>query len=56
MTDMDKSWAQELRRRIGLYDEYEASGRWPGKMTAVDYLGLAALAVVLVVGFSFWGL
>ncbi len=55
MTENDKSWARELERRIKIYDEIEASGHWQGRLTAADYLGLAALTVVLVVGFWTWG-
>lgn len=55
MSEMDKSWAQELQRRIGIYDEIEATGRWQGRMTATDYLAILALAFVLVAGFWAWG-
>jgi len=54
MTEMDKDWAQELQRRITVYDECEARSHWPGKMTAADYVGLAVLTIVLVVGFTVW--
>ena len=55
MSEMDKSWAQELQRRIGIYDEMEAKGAWAGRMTATDYLGILALAFALVAGFWAWG-
>jgi|JI10StandDraft_1071094.scaffolds.fasta_scaffold1294688_1 hypothetical protein len=54
MTEIDKAWAQELQRRITVYDECESRSHWPGKMTAADYAGLAVLTIVLVVGFSVW--
>lgn len=55
MSEMDKAWAQELQRRIGVYDEIEANGAWSGRMTATDYLAILALAVGLVAGFWTWG-
>lgn len=55
MTEMDKSWAQELQRRIGIYDEIEAKDAWSGRMTATDYLSILALAAALVAGFWAWG-
>ncbi len=55
MSEMDKSWAQELRRRIDVYDQIEAKGAWPGRMTATDYLGILVLAATLVAGFWTWG-
>jgi hypothetical protein len=54
MTEIDKAWAQELQRRITVYDECESRSHWPGKMTAADYAGLVVLTIVLVVGFSVW--
>ena len=55
MSEMDKAWAQELQRRIDIYDEIEARGGWQGRMSATDYLALLALAVGLVAGFWTWG-
>lgn len=55
MTEMDKAWAQELQRRIDVYDEIEARGGWQGRMTGADYLGLLVLTVLLVAGFWTWG-
>ena len=55
MSEMDKFWAQELQRRIGIYDEIEAKGAWSGRLTATDYLAILALAVGLVAGFWSWG-
>jgi hypothetical protein len=55
MSEMDKAWAQELQRRIDVYDEIEAKGNWRGRMTGTDYLGMLALTVLLVAGFWIWG-
>ncbi len=55
MSEMDKSWAQELQRRIDVYDGLEAKGDWRGRMSGVDYIGILALAVGLVAGFWAWG-
>lgn len=55
MTEMDKSWAQELQRRIAIYDDIEARGSWQGRMGGADYLGLLVLAILLVAGFWTWG-
>lgn len=55
MSETDKSTAQELRRRIAVYDELEATGNWQGRMSGADYLGLLLLTLVLVVGSWMWG-
>lgn len=55
MSDRDKGWDRELRRRIAVYDEIETRRDWRGQMGAADYLGLLALTVVLVGGFWAWG-
>lgn len=55
MSEMDRAWAQELQRRIDVYDEIEAKGDWQGRMTGADYVAMLALTVVLVVGFWTWG-
>ena len=54
MSETDTSTAQELRRRIAVYDDLEASGNWQGRMRSADYLGLLVLTVVLVAGFWIW--
>lgn len=54
MSKTDKSTAQELRRRIAVYDDLEASGGWQGRMSGADYLGLLVLTLVLVAGFWIW--
>lgn len=55
MSETNKSAAQELRRRIAVYDDLEASGKWQGRMSGADYLGLLGLTVLLVAGFWIWG-
>jgi hypothetical protein len=55
MSETDKPTAQELRRRIAVYDDLETSGNWQGRMSSADYLGLLFLTVVLVGGFWIWG-
>ena len=56
MSEMDKAWAQELQRRIDVYDDIEAKGGWRGRMTGTDYVGVLALSVLLVAGFWAWGM
>lgn len=55
MSETDKAWAQELQRRIDVYDEIEAKAGWQGRMTGADYLGLLVLTALLVAGFWIWG-
>lgn len=55
MTEMDKSWARELQRRIAIYDDLEARGGWQGRMAGSDYVGLLLLVVILAAGFWIWG-
>ncbi|HTN96971.1 MAG TPA: hypothetical protein VL101_08335 [Nordella sp.] len=55
MLDPTSAWSHELDRRIALYEELETQGKLPGRLTAVDYWALAALSVVLVLGFWLWG-
>lgn len=55
MTEMDKPWAREVERRIEIYDRIEAGDSWEGRMSAIDYLALLGLAVLLVAGFWVWG-
>lgn len=55
MSETDELWAQELKRRIKIFDEIEANDSWQGRMTAADYLAMLGLTVLLVVGFWVWG-
>jgi len=52
MEDLSKDWLAEIERRAAIYDRIAEDGE--GRMTAVDYLGLAALTLVLVIGFWKW--
>ncbi|WP_171016533.1 hypothetical protein [Pseudomonas sp. D(2018)] len=51
--DIDR--AQELERRIRVYEQLEESKEWPGALTAVDYIATTLMTLVLVVGFYLWG-
>lgn len=50
----DAAWERELERRIHVYDRMEASGSWPGRLTSIDYLAIAALAVAFTLGPWIW--
>jgi hypothetical protein len=47
--------AQDLERRIRVYEELEASGNWPGALGATDYTAIALLTLGLVITFFVWG-
>ncbi|MCO6055114.1 hypothetical protein NG726_00265 [Pseudomonas sp. MOB-449] len=47
--------AQELERRIRVYEQLESSKEWPGALNAVDYIATILMTLVLVVGFYLWG-
>ncbi|MNG17352.1 hypothetical protein D3C84_1013330 [compost metagenome] len=47
--------AQELERRIRVYEQLEQSKEWPGALTAIDYIAITLMTLVLVVGFYLWG-
>ncbi|MBB6468881.1 hypothetical protein HNQ96_004768 [Aminobacter lissarensis] len=51
----DTAWQNELARRARIYEDIEAGGRFEGTMSALDYASVAALTLVLVVAFGFWG-
>jgi hypothetical protein len=50
----DPSWERELERRIRIYEQMETTGSWPGRLAAIDYWALAALAVAFTVGPWMW--
>ena len=50
----DPAWEQELERRIRIYEQMEAAGKWPGRLTSLDYLAMAALTVVFTLGPWIW--
>lgn len=47
--------AQDLERRIRVYEEMEKEDEWPGALSATDYVATALMTLVLVVGFCLWG-
>lgn len=51
----DTAWQNELGRRARIYEDIEAGRRFEGTMTVIDYAGMAALTLVLVVAFWIWG-
>lgn len=51
----DLAWQNELGRRARIYEDIEAGHRFEGTMTAIDYAGMTALTLVLVVAFWIWG-
>lgn len=55
MLDPTSAWSHEIERRISLYEDLEAQGRLPGRLTALDYWALTLLTVLLCAGFWIWG-
>ncbi|WP_171011862.1 hypothetical protein [Pseudomonas sp. 2FE] len=51
----DIARAQELERRIRVYEELENSNDWPGALNATDYTAITLMTLVLVAGFYLWG-
>ncbi len=47
--------AQELERRIRVYEQLEESNNWPGALNAVDYIAMTLMTLVLVIGSYVWG-
>lgn len=47
--------AQDLERRIRVYEQLEEQKEWPGALNAVDYIATTLMTLVLVVGFYLWG-
>ncbi|MGH8436297.1 MAG: hypothetical protein ACRERX_17875 [Pseudomonas sp.] len=47
--------AQDLERRIRVYEEMEQANNWPGALNATDYTAIALMTLVLVTGFYLWG-
>ncbi|MFC5699259.1 hypothetical protein ACFPU0_27460 [Pseudomonas sp. GCM10022186] len=47
--------AQELERRIRVYEQQEESNNWPGALNAVDYIAMTLMTLVLVIGSCVWG-
>ena len=51
----EKLRAQDLERRIRVYEEMEQANNWPGALSATDYIAITLMTLVLVAGFYFWG-
>lgn len=51
----EHDFQQELERRIRVYEQLEQADRWPGALGATDYLALALMTLILVVGAYQWG-
>ncbi|MNG06276.1 hypothetical protein D3C85_499170 [compost metagenome] len=47
--------AQDLERRIRAYEQLEESNDWPGALSAVDYIAMTLMTLVLVIGAYLWG-
>tara|TARA_R100000750_G_scaffold10018_1_gene6615 strand:+ start:42 stop:215 length:174 start_codon:yes stop_codon:yes gene_type:complete len=47
--------AQDLEKRIRVYEEMELEDEWPGALSALDYTVIVLMTLVLVVGFYLWG-
>ncbi len=47
--------AQDLERRIRVYEEMEQANHWPGALSATDYIAITLMTLVLVTGFYLWG-
>ncbi|CAE6907176.1 MULTISPECIES: hypothetical protein [Pseudomonas] len=47
--------AQDLEKRIRVYEEMELADEWPGALSALDYTVIVLMTLVLVVGFYLWG-
>jgi hypothetical protein len=47
--------AQDLERRIRVYEQLEESNDWPGALNAVDYIAMTLMTLVLVIGAYLWG-
>ncbi|MHA6963279.1 hypothetical protein [Zobellella denitrificans] len=51
----DIARAQELERRIRVYEEMEKNDEWPGALRAADYIAIILMTLVLVIGCYLWG-
>ncbi|WP_323779110.1 hypothetical protein [Leisingera sp.] len=53
MNEHTEEWLAEIDRRAAVYDQIGEGGK--GRMTAIDYLGIAALTLALAAVFWMWG-
>lgn len=51
----DIARAQELERRIRVYEEMERDDHWPGALRATDYIAIILMTLTLVIGCYLWG-
>jgi hypothetical protein len=54
-TQAENVRAQDLERRIRVYEEMEQANHWPGALNATDYFAITLMTLVLVTGFYLWG-
>jgi len=52
MDRLSSDWLAEIDRRANAYDAIGDAAE--GRMTAIDYLGIAALVLSLTIGFWIW--
>jgi hypothetical protein len=46
--------AQDLEMRIRVYEALEGRSKWPGALTAPDYIAIIVMTLVLVISFNLW--
>ena len=46
--------AQDLEMRIRVYEALEGRSQWPGALTAVDYIAIIVMTLVVVISFNVW--
>lgn len=46
--------AQDLEMRIRVYEALEGKSKWPGALTALDYIAIIAMTLVTVISFNLW--
>ncbi|GLO44362.1 hypothetical protein [Pseudomonas putida] len=51
----DVERAQDLERRLRVYEELEKRADWPGALRAGDFVALTLLTLVMVAGAYFLG-
>lgn len=47
--------AQELERRIRVYEKMERDDEWPGALRVTDYIAITLMTLTLVIGCYLWG-
>lgn len=46
--------AQDLEMRIRVYEALEDRSKWPGALTALDYIAIVVMTLVTVISFNLW--